>query len=140
VTTVEIHVDENVAAEDEAALVSCLSALGLAPSAPVRVQPPVRADVVWQVLVTLPVTGFLTAIGTKLGTDAYQQLVVAARRLFSRRPEPMVLRDLETGVAVVIERDLPDAAYLQLPTLDLSACRGTVRYDRDAGRWRDTPG
>ena len=139
-TTVEVHVDEYVAAEDEAALVSCLSDLGLAPSAPVRVQPPVRAEILWQVLVTLPLTGFLTAIGTKLGTDTYQQLVAVVRRLFAHRPAPMVLRDVETGVEVVIERDLPDVAYLQLPTLDLSGCRGTVRYDRDRGRWRETIG
>jgi hypothetical protein len=140
VTTVDMLVDQDVPEGDEEELVRCLGELGLPPTAPVRRVPPRRAigGPEWQILIQLPLTAFLSAIGGKLGADTYDQLVAAMRRLLQRRPPPMVWRDLKEDVEIVIERDLPDDAYLQLRTLDVTGWRGTVRYDRDTGRWQCT--
>ncbi|MGH3925038.1 MAG: hypothetical protein ACRDTT_19610, partial [Pseudonocardiaceae bacterium] len=63
--------------------------------------------------------------------------VVGAKREMASSARVMVLQDAETRLQVVLEGDLPAAAYQALVALDLSAFRqGPVHYDRQRGRWR----
>ena len=50
---------------------------------------------------------------------------------------PLVLQDTSSGPQVVLEADLPDAAYQRLVGLDLSRFRlGPLHYDRRRRHWR----
>jgi hypothetical protein len=82
----------------------------------------------WLVLISLPLHAFLTSVGSKLAEAAYQGLKHAVGRLLGRdrvlpaaeQPRPLVLQDTASGLQVILEVDLPDAAYQQLVTLDLA--------------------
>jgi hypothetical protein len=84
-------------------------------------------------------------VGSKLAEDAYQGLKRAVGRLLSRDQDqpaaepsrPIVLQDTTSGLRVVLEADLPDAAYQQLVALDLAQFQlGPLHYDRQQRRWR----
>jgi hypothetical protein len=92
---------------------------------------------------------FLAALGSKLADDGYAQVRALVKRLAarpgtlgnsqpgSRPPAPLVLVDRRTGLQIVLEADLPAAAYQQLTALDLSQfSAGPVHYDLARGRWR----
>lgn len=132
-------------ASDEQALVAALAGCGV--TAELRDMPPRRGAIEWLVLIALPLQAFLTALGTKGGESAYPQLIAAVRSILRRHPAnpalpatPMpalILQDPATGVRIVLEAGLPDEAYRQLLTLDMSAFRlGPVHYDASKGRWR----
>jgi hypothetical protein len=104
----------------------------------------------WIVLAVLPLQAFLAALGSKMADDAYAQLRTLVKRLAAGRrppagdgaspaqpPAPLVLLDRGTGLRIVLEADLPAAAYRQLTALDLSQFgTGPVHYDLARGRWR----
>lgn len=47
------------------------------------------------------------------------------------------LQDSATGIQAALEPDLPDEAYQQLVSFDLTAIRhAPLHYDRHRGRWR----
>jgi hypothetical protein len=74
-------------------------------------------------------TTLKSAIGRLLGRDQEQP---AAEQL-----RPLVLQDTASGLQVVLEADLPDAAYQQLVGLDLAKFQlGPLHYDRQQRRWR----
>ena len=144
-------------AGDEQALVAALAECGV--TAELRDMPPRRGALEWLVLIALPLQAFLTALGTKGGESAYPQLIGAARAILRRHravpgpgavaphpeataltattPPVLILQDPATGLRIVIEDGLPDEAYRQLLTLDMSAYRlGPVHYDAAKGHWR----
>ena len=139
----DVLIDAEVPADQERLLEEALAGLGV--TARTRVVPPRRGvtELSWLVLVSLPLQAFLSNVGGRLADDAYRALRAVVRRLAHRdRPtpgaqRPMVLRDVATGLQVVLEPDLPDGAYRQLVALDLSQFQfGPVHYDRHRSRWR----
>lgn len=146
----QILLSGELTASDEQSLVAALAGCGV--TAELRDMPPRRGAIEWLVLIALPLQAFLTALGTKGGESAYPQLIAAVRSILRRHPAdpgpanpalaatPMpvlILQDPATGVRIVLEGGLPDEAYRQLLTLDMSAFRlGPVHYDASKGRWR----
>ena len=94
----------------------------------------------WLVLAALPLHAFLSG----LGSEAVTALVGGIKRLARRRHEdggarcaPLVLHDERSGLRVVVEADLPPAAYERLVAIDLTRYRhGPLHYDRARGEWR----
>lgn len=150
------------AGEDEENLVAALAACGVA--AELGEIPARRSTqaLAWAVLVSLPLTAFLSEIGSKASDDAYAGLTAAIRRILRRDRETarlpgtsdteasgadraddtapsrvMILQDPGTGLRIVLEADLPDEAYHQLLALDLTDFRfGPLHYDAARRRWR----
>ena len=130
--------------EQEALAAEALAVLG--GSGRIRVMPLQRGleDLPWLVLLTLPLQAFLTSMGTKLGTDAYQGLQrIVSTLLHPERAtpptdrRPIVLQDATSGLRIILDRDLPADGYDQLLSLDLTRFRsGPVHYDRAGRRWR----
>jgi hypothetical protein len=144
----EVLHDGRIAADDEEVILAALTECGVAAELKII---PARRDaqaLAWLVLISLPLQGFMTAVGTKIAEDAYGKFIQAARRLLDRRRHPadtpeaevppvLVLQDPATGLRIVFEPDLPGEAYEQLPGLDLAGYRyGPVHYDRSLRRWR----
>jgi hypothetical protein len=136
-----------LAEPDERLLRDVLAGCGV--SAEVQTLPVHRGESValtWIVLAVLPLQAFLAALGSKLADDGYAQVRALVKRLAGARgrpentgrpPAPLVLVDPGTGVQIVLEADLPAAAYHQLTTLDLSQFSlGPVHYDLARGCWR----
>ncbi|MFE7076386.1 hypothetical protein ACFU96_40495 [Streptomyces sp. NPDC057620] len=144
----DLVVDHRVTCEQDQPLTDALVALGFSPST--RVLPPRRPiePLSWLILVALPLHAFLTTLGNKAAEGAYRQLHAAVanlRGLSADSPtataptptRPVVLQDPTTGLRIVLEPDLPEAAYQQLSSLDLSRYRlGPLHYDQTRGCWR----
>jgi hypothetical protein len=141
----EIFFDEHIPAAQERGLVDALAALGVRTR--VKVVPARRGlgELHWLVLVTVPLQAFLSSVGSKFAEGAYQSLKHAVRRLLGHEQEqpaaevarPLVLQDIASELQVVLEADLPDAAYQQLVGLDLAKFQlGPLHYDRHQRRWR----
>ncbi|NGO77943.1 hypothetical protein G6045_20090 [Streptomyces sp. YC504] len=127
----DLFVPEQDAPGIETPLVDALTDLGLT----VRVRAvPVRRSLELLILVTLPLHAFLGSLGGKLAEDAYRKLKDAILR--TPAPRPVALQDTDTGVRVLLTRDLDDEAYRQLQALDLTLVRGTLRYDAAGRAWR----
>jgi hypothetical protein len=83
----------------------------------------------WQVVVAVPLTAFLTSLMTEAGKDAYVALGDLVRRLAraaARRHGPSApetrtveLRDADSGLTVTLPDWLPDEAYRELVTVTL---------------------
>jgi hypothetical protein len=141
----EVFLDGHIPAGQERGLVNAFAALGV--HTDVKVVPAHRGlgELQWLVLVTVPLQAFLSSVGSKLAEDAYQSFKHALGRLLGREreqpaaepPRPLVLQDTASGLQVVLEADLPDAAYQQLVGLDLAQYQlGPLHYDRQQRRWR----
>jgi hypothetical protein len=120
-------------------------AAGLRPTA-YRV-PPRRGpeELSWLVIAALPLSSFLTTLGSKLAEDSYKELRQLAHRVLKRAPAPkrstLVLEDRDSGTQVVLDLDLPDVGYRTLLTADFAGHRGKImRFDRIGRGWvaRDT--
>ncbi|MGH8909788.1 MAG: hypothetical protein ACRD0K_25670 [Egibacteraceae bacterium] len=140
---VDVLLSETVSPERERAVVEAFGALGVAVRT--RVVPARRGptELQWLILATLPLHAFLTGLGSKFAEDAYQRLKSLVTRVLHGLPQPaapgqvLVLQDAATRLQVVLEADLPPAAYRQLVELDLSTFQqGPVHYDRHRGEWR----
>jgi hypothetical protein len=95
----------------------------------------------WLVLATLPLHALLSGLGSAADVaEGLKRLVsrlLGAARTTAITPRVLVLQDAATRLLVVLEADLPAAAYQALVELDLSALRqGPVHYDRQRGTWR----
>jgi hypothetical protein len=124
---------------------AALHQLGFTPT--LRVVPQTRTDLpTWVVLISLPLTAFLTTLGAKLAEDSYRGLRSAIRNLLSRSREAtspaqrtmptLILQDQHTDIQIVLDAELPDHGYQLLTVLDLRPF-GTapIRYDHASGRW-----
>lgn len=146
--TAEVLHDGRIGADDEQLIVAALTDCGVA--AQVKVIPARRdaQTLTWLVLISLPLQGFLSAVGEKFAADAYDRFTRAVGRLLGRRrpaedaagtgpPPVLVLQDPATGLRIVLESDLPREAHEQLCALDLSRYRfGPLHYDRALRCWR----
>ncbi len=145
--TAEVLHDGRIGAEEEHLLLAALAACGVA--ARVKVIPPRRdaQTLIWLVLISLPLQGFLSMVGGKLAEDAYGQFTRAVGRLLGHHrqaadapgtePPVLVLQDPDSGLRIALEPDLPREAHEQLCALDLSGYRfGPLHYDRTSHRWR----
>lgn len=139
----EVLLVAEVSIEEEQAIVEAFRALGVATRT--RMVPTRRGleQVQWLVLATLPLHALLSGLGSAAAQDLAQGLkhlvgrVLGNARTTATTPQVFVLQDAATQVQVVLEADLPTAAYQSLVALDLSAFReGPVHYDRQRGRWR----
>ncbi|MET9413992.1 hypothetical protein ABZY03_07320 [Streptomyces klenkii] len=133
--------------EQRAALTDGLAGLGVTPYS--ATLDALRGEALtWLVLVVLPLSGFLQNVGQILAQDACAALkrVLGGALRHSRSeppvpaappaPPPLLLEDERSGARIVIDADLPVAAYQQLLELDLGSCEGrTLSYDRTRGRW-----
>ena len=116
--------DAEVQPDQERLLMNVFGQLGV--TARTRIVPPRRgvAKLNWLVLVALSLQALL---GTRFADDACGGLKGLIGRLLPGArpgpagPRPMVLRDVATGLEVVLEPDLPDDGYRQLLGLDLSS-------------------
>jgi hypothetical protein len=106
--------------------------------------PPVlrSGDLTWLVLASLPLVGFLSALGDKIADDGYaelRELVVRIARHGRRTgatTHALLLEDEGTGTLVELDEDLPDESYRRLLEVDLSANAGvTLRYEAATGHW-----
>jgi hypothetical protein len=100
------------------------------------------AEVEWLILATLPLQAFLSGLGSEAVKDSYAGLKRLVGRLRSvsgpgANRVPLVLRDSNSELRIVLEPDLPARAYQHLLELDLGQYRaGPLHYDRAAQRWR----
>jgi hypothetical protein len=141
----ELLLAHEVSAELEGELTAGFRELG-APSVRVRRTLGHRgpAELQWLVLASLPLQAFLSGLGGEAVKDGYRTLKDLVRRLThpggaapAQPPRPVVLQDERTGLRIVLEADLPQRAYEQLATLDLSRFTvGPLHYDRAHGTWR----
>jgi hypothetical protein len=139
--TADVVVSRRLAPDDLDDIARAFDALGVA--AALRTVPSRRGDsVTWLALVALPLSGFLTTLGTNLATDAYKVLRDSTERVLSRGKRagvrgPLVLEDPNTGTRIVLEADMPAEAYRALLGMDLSAVEegATLRFDVAAERW-----
>ncbi|MEU1673595.1 hypothetical protein ABZ752_16385 [Streptomyces roseifaciens] len=98
----------------------------------------------WLVLVVLPLSGFLQNVGQILAQDACTALKRILGGVWHRAPgeppappRPLLLEDTHSATRILVEADLPVAAYRQLLELDLQSCTGrTLSYDRERNCWR----
>ncbi|MFI0409332.1 hypothetical protein [Actinomadura sp. 3N508] len=113
----------------------------------VRIRRPIDSrglgDTEWVLLLSLPLQAFLAGFGSVVAEDFYDGMKRLAGRVRRREdgeaadPRPMVLHDRETELEIVLEPDLPVAAYAQLFELDLSGFQsGPLHFDRARGCWR----
>jgi hypothetical protein len=141
----EVFLDGRIPVDQERGLIDALAALGMRAQA--KVVPARRGlgELHWLVLVSVPLQAFLSSVGSKLAEDAYQGLKRAVDRLLghlqeqpaAEQPRPLVLQDRASGLQIVLEANLPDAAYQQLVGLDLAQFQlGPLHYDRQQRRWR----
>lgn len=140
--------DGRIGADEEKLIVAALTACGVA--ARVKVIPPRRdaQTLAWLVLISLPLQGFLSAVGEQAAAAAWDRFTLTIDRLLGRNrqsgdkpaaPDPpvLVLQDPATGLRIILETDLPPEAHKQLCALDLSRYRlGPLHYDRAMRRWR----
>lgn len=139
----EVLVSVKMSAEGEQAIVEAFRALGIAVRT--RMIPTRRGleQLHWLVLAALPLSAFLSGLGSAAAQDVAQGLkrlvghVLVARSKTVSGPQVLVLQDAATRLQIVLEADLPAEAYQALVMLDLSVFRqGPVHYDRQRGRWR----
>lgn len=97
-----------------------------------------RTDLSWLALVALPLTGFLQTFGE----EAAKGLLDAVRTMTKRAsrpadaPDAVALRDTATTTLIVLEPDLPAAAYDELRLIDAAAAYAApLRFNRSTGRW-----
>jgi hypothetical protein len=140
----DVYVGAREAPGAESGLVDALAALGF--TVRVKVWPVRRAmaEVHWLFLVALPLQAFLGGIGARFADDVYGKLKEALRRT-PRESDPgreraVVLQDTETGVRILLGRELDDSALDALRDLDLTGFgSGTLRYDTTEARWVPVP-
>lgn len=143
--TARVYFDAGTTEEQRRALSDGLSGLGLDTHS--GVLGTFRSDpLTWLILVVLPISGFLQTVGQSLAQDAYaavKRVLGGALKQSSDKddeqpsaPRPLLLEDARSATRIVVEADLPDAAYQQLFALDLEASPGrTLYFDRTQNRW-----
>jgi hypothetical protein len=135
-----VLVAHGLSSDDLEDIEQAFRAAGLCPTvyrAPVRRG---AEELNWLVVAAIPLSSFLTTLGTKLAEDSYKELRQLAHRVFGRASAPksstLVLEDQDTGTRVVLEPDLPDDGYRALFETDLASHSGDkVRYDPTQKRW-----
>ncbi len=133
-------VDRRLSPDDLEDIEQAFRAAGLRPTvyrSPARRGP---EELNWLVIAAIPLSSFLTTMGTKLAEDSYKELRQLAHRVFGRaptsKPSTLVLEDQDTGTQVLLEPGLPDDGYRALFQTDLASHSGDkVRYDRSQERW-----
>ncbi|MFF5546834.1 hypothetical protein [Streptomyces olivaceoviridis] len=113
-------------------LLDTLSALGVHTSSP---RPNVRSIELLLLLVILPLQAFLSS----MGEDAYRALRQAIEDLFQAsgaEGRKAAFQDRETELQVLLEPGLPEEAYEQLHSLDLSRFgSGTLSFNHGSKCW-----
>lgn len=146
----------SIAGDLGADLQTCGLSARVVPAQPSRADP---SSFALLVLISLPLHGFLTALGESLGTSTGEALQNVLTKTFARlrradQPalrdgttndrtsdaagqELVILRDAVHGIDVELHGDLPPEAFGQLQTLKLSRS-AVLRYDCDANTWTIT--
>lgn len=98
----------------------------------------------WLALAVLPLSGFLTGIGSALAQQAKEgvkRLVqgVLGDKHEERRPGELRLEDQDSGTTIVLTRDLPEEAYQALLALDLAAVKENTVLSWEPVRLRWMP-
>jgi hypothetical protein len=140
---VDVLVAEGLPPDERDRLAQELGAVGLV--ADLQELPPRRSlgYMAWIAMLVVPLKPFYDQLAKDFASDAHRRLKTTAQSIFKRsdgpadQPRPVILQDSATGVQIVLERDLPDAAYAQLLAFDLGTIRhGPLHYDKDRRRWR----
>ncbi|GGX88575.1 hypothetical protein [Streptomyces hiroshimensis] len=145
--TARVYFDAGTGEEERKALTDGLAGLGLKTySATLDV---FRGEpLTWLVLVVLPLSGFLQNVGQLLAQDACTALKRILGGALRRTPgepparhRPLLLEDVDSAARILVEADLPVAAYQQLLELDLQPWTGrTLSYDRERHCWSGSAG
>ena len=93
----------------------------------------------WAMLIKAPLAGFLMAIATKAGSDAWDALKAFVKRVYAERRRPGrsegTIRFDDDGQTVILTDELPDAAYEQLASGEFPDA-GYFIWDHPTGAWR----
>lgn len=109
-----------------------------------RVEPRIlrmsAADLPWVVMLSVPVTAFLTAFASDAGHAAWRGAHAWVARVYAARrgAGSVVLFDDEAGVSVVLRRDDPPEAYEALTGVLAAAGNHPPAHfwwDHDTGEW-----
>ena len=96
----------------------------------------------WLMLAALPLQAFLSGLGSEAVKDMYANVKKLSMNRLTKNAgatgaRPLVLQDSHSELKIILEPDLPVAAYQDLTSLDLSAYRiGPLHYDRQRRVWR----
>jgi hypothetical protein len=138
----ELVVSRLLSPDDVADIQDAFRGFGVTTSA--RTAPRRRGqELTWLVLVSLPLSGFLTTLGASMAEEAHKGLCRLVRRVLGRgealpdRARALVLEDRTSGAFVVLDLDLPDEAYSALFSTDLDT-GATFRFDPAQHRWMAT--
>ena len=104
-------------------------------------------DLPWIVMVSVPLTAFLTAFAAEAGKDVYKKLKRLVRTIWDKRTKTsgpsgsFIIRDVKSGIWVLLDPDIPDDAYSALSELDLESLQGSgvLRYDKNQKGWVQLP-
>ena len=101
----------------------------------------------WVVMVSVPLTAFLTAFAAAAGKDAYSGLKKLVRTVWDKRTTTsgprgsFVIIDSESRIWVHLDPDIPADAYRSLAQLDLDSFQGlrVLKYDAKTKEWKELP-
>jgi hypothetical protein len=104
-------------------------------------------DLPWVVMVSVPLTAFLTAFAAEAGKDAYKGLKRLVRTIWDKRTKTsgpsgsFTIIDIKSGIWVLLDPDIPDDAYSALSELDLDSLQGSgvLKYDKNQEGWVQLP-
>ena len=138
----EVLLDSSAPAEDVAAVREAFNDVGLAATIRPSLERKGIGDFPWIVMVTVPLTAFLTAFATAAGKDAYQRLKKLVGTIWAKRTKTsgpsggFTIIDSESGSWISLDPDIPSDAYSALAKLNISSLAlSFVKYDKDKKQW-----
>ena len=143
----EVLLDSSAPAEDVAAVREAFNDAGLTATVRPSCERKGIGDFPWIVMVSVPLTAFLTAFAAAAGKDAYGRLKKLVSTIWAKRTKTsgsscnFTIVDSKSGVWVLLDSDIPSDAYSALAKLDLDSLQGpgVLKYDKDEKRWVQLP-
>lgn len=143
----EVSLDSSALAEDVAAVKEAFNDAGLMATVRPSFERKGIGDFPWIVMVSAPLTAFLTAFAAAAGKESYEGLKKLVRTIWAKRTKTsgpsgsFTIVDSKSGVWVLLDPDIPDDAYSALTKLDFDSLQGpgVLKYDKDEKRWVQLP-
>jgi len=143
----DVLLDSSAPAEDVSAVREAFNNAGLLVTVRPSYERKSIGDFPWIVMVSAPLTAFLTAFAAAAGKDAYEGLKKLVHSIWAKRTTTsgtsgsFIIIDSKSGIWVFLDPDIPDDAYSALTKLDLDSLQGlgVLKYDKDEKRWTELP-
>lgn len=141
----EVLLDSSASADEVTAVREVFNDAGLM----VTVRPSYKrkgvGDFPWIVIISAPLTAFLTAFAAAAGKGFYKELKKLVHSIRSKRTKTsgtrgdFIIIDSESGIWILLNPDIPEDAYRALAELDLDAFLGSgvLKYDNDEKEWQE---